>query len=450
MFLAAAALAPPDVRAPLLAEACRACTYLGDMAVLRTVETALTRTLPAVTDREARAIGLAASGAARVMLGDGGSARLREAVPLLAQHVDPLDHPAALPWLMLAPLFLRDAEVGSQLRDLVDEVRTRVGVGALPNLLFHVARDQATSNAWDRAAANYDEAMRLARETDQGVELAMSLAGMACLESRQGRVTACREHADEALQRCRARSLHFGELWCLLALGDLALAQGAAAEAAGLFDQLLERLAELEIADPDLSPAAEQVDALVRLGRTEEAAVLAERFAASATAKGLPWGLARAHRALGLCADEDGYVARFEAALDHHARTRDTFETARTRLAYGSRLRRSGRRVDARPVLRGALAAFDSLGADLWAASTRTELEATGERVPPREPDGPGALTPQELQVCLLLAEGRTTREAAAALFLSPKTIEYHLRKAYTKLGVHSRPELADLLRPLL
>ena len=111
------------------------------------------------------------------------------------------------------------------------------------------------------------------------------------------------------------------------------------------------------------------------------------------------------------------------------------------------RLRRAGRRVDARPHLRTALTTFDDLGAVRWAANARTELEATGEKVPPRGDVGREALTPQELQVCLLLVDGRTTREAAAALFLSPKTVEYHLRKVYTRLGIHSRDELAVVLR---
>lgn len=100
-------------------------------------------------------------------------------------------------------------------------------------------------------------------------------------------------------------------------------------------------------------------------------------------------------------------------------------------------------------MLRAALATFDSLGARGWAVHAESELRATGEKVPSREAEGPGALTPQELQVCLLLADGRTTREAAAALFLSPKTVEYHLRKAYTKLDIHSRTELAALLAEL-
>ncbi len=96
--------------------------------------------------------------------------------------------------------------------------------------------------------------------------------------------------------------------------------------------------------------------------------------------------------------------------------------------------------------LRRALDDFTRLGAEVWADQAATELDLTGERVPRRALGGIAALTPQELQVALLLADGRTTREAAAALFLSPKTVEYHLRKVYTKLGVRSREELAEVV----
>lgn len=159
--------------------------------------------------------------------------------------------------------------------------------------------------------------------------------------------------------------------------------------------------------------------------------------------------MARAARGLGLVAPEEELDQAFDSALELHSRTRDVFEWARTHLAYGQRLRRAGRRVDARVALKQALAGFDDLGALLWSEQVRAELAATGEQVPLREPLGLGSLTPQELQVCLLLAEGRTTREAAAALFLSPKTVEYHLRKAYLKLGVNSRAALAEVMRPL-
>ncbi len=182
----------------------------------------------------------------------------------------------------------------------------------------------------------------------------------------------------------------------------------------------------------------------MRLGEVSEAQAVASAYQRAARDKGQPWALARAERARGLVADDASSVRRFEAALEAHAATFDRFETARTRLAYGERLRRASRRVHARDQLRAALDDFEDLGAARWAERTAVELEATGETVRRRGADPRSFLTPQELQVSLLLVEGRTTREAAAALFLSPKTVEYHLRKVYTKLGIGSRAELAS------
>ena len=100
----------------------------------------------------------------------------------------------------------------------------------------------------------------------------------------------------------------------------------------------------------------------------------------------------------------------------------------------------------AREELRAALETFDRLGADPWSELTRVELEATGETARRRDASTLDALTPQELHIAQLLAAGKTTREAAAALFLSPKTVEYHLRHVYRKLGVGSRAELSETL----
>ena len=146
--------------------------------------------------------------------------------------------------------------------------------------------------------------------------------------------------------------------------------------------------------------------------------------------------------ALGFAPDTDVDVC-FSVALAYHQHTPDDFEAARTELAYGSRLRRLKRRVDSRPHLRTALAAFERLGAVPWADQAAAELRATGETAQRRSTTGLDHLTPQELQVAHMLAVGRTTREAAAALFLSPKTIEYHRRNVYLKLGIRSRDELA-------
>ena len=140
---------------------------------------------------------------------------------------------------------------------------------------------------------------------------------------------------------------------------------------------------------------------------------------------------------------EDDFEARFERALALHARTPDSFETARTRLAYGERLRRARERRRAREQLRAALEAFERLDAAPWAERARTELEATGETLRRRDPSAWRRSRPQELRIALLLAAGRTTREAAASLFLSPKTVEFHLRSVYRKLDIHSRAELA-------
>ena len=126
-------------------------------------------------------------------------------------------------------------------------------------------------------------------------------------------------------------------------------------------------------------------------------------------------------------------------------RTPDRFETARTELAFGARLRRERRRVEARPLLASALSTFEELGATPWADRAAQELQATGETVRRREASAMDELTPQERQIAQLLARGRTTREAAAALFISPKTVEYHLRHVYLKLDIRSRAALAAL-----
>jgi DNA-binding CsgD family transcriptional regulator len=148
-----------------------------------------------------------------------------------------------------------------------------------------------------------------------------------------------------------------------------------------------------------------------------------------------------------MLADEDSFAAAFEGAISLHGQTPDTFEAARTRLAFGQRLRRSRNRSLAREQLRAAADDFDRLDARPWADRARAELAATGETHRRRD-DGASIddLTPQELHVALLLASGRTTRETAAALFLSPKTVEYHLRHVYQRLGIHSREELAQWL----
>jgi DNA-binding CsgD family transcriptional regulator len=214
-----------------------------------------------------------------------------------------------------------------------------------------------------------------------------------------------------------------------------------------LFEYQQRLLDDLVVTDPDLSPAAELVEGYLTVGRDEDARRAAARFSAAAEAKGQPWSLARARRARGMLANDDTFAAHFERALSLHEQTPDAFEAARTRLAFGQRLRRARDRTLARKQLRPAADAFDRLGARPWADRARAELAATGETRRRRdEAAGIDDLTPQELQVVLLLTSGKTTRETAAALFLSPKTVEYHLRHVYQRLGIHSRDKLGERL----
>ncbi|HEY6935121.1 MAG TPA: AAA family ATPase [Marmoricola sp.] len=449
MLLAAADLSTdPAEECMLVADAVLASFYLAGAAAASRLAIRLRGLVPSVADPKARALGLIATGLARILAGEeGGAEDLRASVPLVEATRTLYRDPHRLSCVMLVPLFLRDATEGRTLREYVDEIRAEAGVGALPAILFYVARDQATTSAWAEAEANYSESVRLAEETGQVTERLMSLAGLCWLESRLGREGPCRDHAEQVLDALASAHLPMAEAWVRYALGDLELSLGKAERAVREFRRLEALLRVHELADVDLVPGPELAEALLRLGEVEEAQAVAASYEQAARAKGQPWALARAARARGLVTPDGGAEPCFQAALGIHGATLDRFETARTRLAFGAWLRRAGRRVDARTQLRAALDDFDGLGAARWAEHAAAEVAATGETVRRRDADPRVGLTPQELQVSLLLVEGRTTREAAAALFLSPKTVEYHLRKVYAKLGISTRTELADMLR---
>ncbi len=436
----------PDTSAVLLADAVSACFYLGDAPGARALGATIDAVLPAVTGARARVLSTMASGMARILGGADGEGRLLAAVRMLASTDELRSDPRHQEWLILGPLWLRDSDSGADLRRAVDDIRDRAAVGTLPLLLSYVARDEATTNRWARAEATYTEAIGLARELGQTTELVFCLTGLGWLLARQGRASECRALITEATPICTARQLHLGRVWSLLALGELELGLGQPAAAIEHLAAVGAFLQELGFGDPDVSPAPELVEAYLRVGSPDRAHEVSWQYHERAAAKGQPWARARAGRALGMTAADGDLDETFGSALDLHAQTLDLFESARTRLAYGARLRRARRRVDARPHLREAMRDFERLGAVPWAEAAAVELAATGEAVRRRQTTAVDALTPQELQISQLLAEGRTTRQAAAALFLSPKTVEYHLRKVYTKLGVRSRTELAAAL----
>lgn len=438
----------PALAVEMLAEATEACFYAGETT--RMLEAAnRAADLGSGTGERAAFFAAMSEGMASVFAGRGeaGAEHLRRATAILESSNQLREDPTLLGWVTLPPLWLREAHTGRALvEQAVEAARQSVALGQLPRLLWHIAREAAGGDKWAAADANYNEAIRIATETGEHTELACALAGLTWLEARQGRDERCHAHAKAARELCAEVGTRVHGIWTIAALGELELGHGRATAAVAHFEAQQAALVELGIADPDLQPGPELVDTYLRLGRTADATVALDTFEKQARAKGQPWGMARAARCRGLLAPNGELDSCFDEALRLHNLTPDVFETARTHLAYGARLRRTRQRKRAREELRAALEIFDRLGATPWAEQARTELAATGETVRRRDTSTLDTLTAQELQIALRLAGGSTTRETAAAHFLSPKTIEYHLRHIYRKLSINTRTELAAAL----
>jgi DNA-binding CsgD family transcriptional regulator len=429
----------------LYAQAGEAAFFAGDADDLRACGEKAAAIAETVASEQTAFFGRITAGMGRVLAGEEAGAQLiREAVSLL-EHSDELEHnQRLLGWAAMGPLWLRETGTGDALVErALANARAHSGAGELPHLLWHVGIGDAAADRFVAAQATFDETIALCRETGQRILLAGALARLALIDARCGREAIARQHAEEALSLAHELGAYLFEIWALTSLGELELVRGDAAAASARYDELQLILERQHISDPDLSPAPERIELSLRVGRADDATPIAAAFAEAAAAKGQPWALARAERAQALLSTDDTFEHHFEHALELHACTPDGFETARTRLAYGARLRRARHRVRAREQLRQAHSAFDELGAEPWAEQARSELAATGETARRRNPSTLDELTPQELKIALLLAAGKTTRETAAALFLSPKTIEYHLRNVYRKLDVRSRDELA-------
>ncbi|HEY5858009.1 MAG TPA: LuxR C-terminal-related transcriptional regulator [Aldersonia sp.] len=445
----AAASAPdPDRAVVAFADMVAAFFYLCDPTAGLAAADRLEALLPRCSHPPTRIRAQVAIGIARVLAGRPGVAWIRTAVTELGEDTERHDDPRLPDWAVIGTLFLRESRAG---RDLVaravTDLRARTALSALPNLLFLTARDDATTDRWRSALTGFGEGIALAREAGQSTDLAVCLAGLAWLEARMGRADDSRAHAGEARDLARRYGIVIAALWADFADGDRCLAAGDAAGAICHYVRLSDELVRVGFDDVDLAPGPDLTEAYVRIGQADAAGAAAADYLARAERKGQPWALARAHRAAALvAADGRERVAAYERALSYHADNPDRFEEARTRLAFGAALRRDKTRVAARPHLRAALEIFDALGARPWSEAAARELDATGERA-----HRPGAgyldvLTAQEIQIARLLASGRTTKEAAATLFLSPKTVEYHLRHVYQKLGINSRTDLAAAL----
>ena len=192
--------------------------------------------------------------------------------------------------------------------------------------------------------------------------------------------------------------------------------------------------------------AAEFIEAAVRSGNAERAVGPLARLTEIAEANGTDWSLGlRAARAA-MLAEGEAAEHLYREAIERLSRTRIRVATARAHLLYGEWLRRENRRVDAREHLRVAHELFGEMGNEPFAERARRELLATGETVRKRTVETLDDLTPQETQIGRMAADGFTNPEIGAQLFLSPRTVEWHLRKVFGKLGISSRRELRSAL----
>ncbi len=187
----------------------------------------------------------------------------------------------------------------------------------------------------------------------------------------------------------------------------------------------------------------ELVEAASRTGKSEQAKPALEHLVESTDESGTDWALAVQARCRALLSDTEEAETLYREAIERLLPTRLRLDLARTRLLYGEWLRRQRRRRDARDQLRRAHDLFLEFGMSGFAGRAAAELLATGERVRKRTVDTRGDLTPQEAQISALAAQGATNQEIAGQMFISPSTVEYHLHKAFRKLGVRSRTELA-------
>ncbi|MEO3806880.1 AAA family ATPase [Nonomuraea sp. B1E8] len=316
--------------------------------------------------------------------------------------------------------------------------RAQGAIGVLPRALMLLARTQLWLGAHRDARTSATEGIRIAHDTGQSHNLVFLWAILAHLAAIEGDQERCKELTAQITTHGAAPS--YSRATVINALLDLGLGRHEAA---------LEKLSEAVNGPNKLGTVhsiPDLVEAAARTGRQAEAQEAARWYADWADHTTRPWGQAIAARCQALLgAGEDAWAG----AVHLHRQNGDPpFERARTELLYGEWLRRQHRKTDARLQLRSALESFERLGAKPWADRTATELRAAGESVTSHADDHDplSRLTPQELQVVRLAATGLSNRDIGTQLFLSPRTVGYHLYNAYPKLGITSRGELPGLL----
>jgi DNA-binding CsgD family transcriptional regulator len=350
------------------------------------------------------------------------------------------EEPVALLFAGRAALYLGDdRDVYRIHHEAAVRARTAGLLVILTQILPQVGIAELWEGRWASASANLSEGLRLAREIGQHDLVAYQLVLLALIAAHRGDEDECRSLARESLELSSARGFVFATECAHWALTVLELGLGRPKEA-------LRHARAASNSGIRLWAMLDRIEAAVHAGEREAARDWLGDFEPWAEHGGTAWARAVFLHCKGLLSDDERECERLlRASLDAHAEATRPFERFRTELALGELLRRARRRVEAREHLRAALDGFEGLGARLWAERARIELRASGQVARRRDPSTRDELTAQELQIVHLVVQGLSNREVAAQLFLSSRTIDFHLRNVFRKLDISSRTQLAGL-----
>ncbi|MGW3344516.1 LuxR C-terminal-related transcriptional regulator [Nonomuraea rubra] len=368
------------------------------------------------------------------------AAPLRRVVELAGSVRDP----AVLVWACVASMLLgEDATAHRLSARAVEAARVRGAASAMPQLLEYMIYPEIWMGRYAAVATTAAQGLRLAQETGQLNTAAQHLAWLAITAAVEGDQETCRVRADAAIGLADAHDLGIAGAIGNWALAYLDLAAGRPADAANRLRAERRNSNHVVIR---VMATPHFIEACARTGDHEAAGAalrVLERWVGSTRSPDLR---ALVSRCRALLAGPGESEELFREALDLHGQGVYEFEAARTRLLYGSALRRDRRPGAARTHLHSALETFERYGARLWTEQARTELRASGDPVRPALDATTGQLTAQQLQIARMVAEGATNKEVAEQLFLSRRTVEHHLRNIFSRLGIRSRVELVRLM----
>jgi DNA-binding CsgD family transcriptional regulator len=272
------------------------------------------------------------------------------------------------------------------------------------------------------------------------------LATLARIEAMSGHPEEARRHAIEGVAASEAIGAGTYLAFARIALGVLELTAGNPAGAISHFEEVSAFSDDVGFSNsPVMWWSSDLLECYVTEGMDDAARRELSRLEKVAANPDMPTTAAVTARSRALL-EPAAFEEHMTEALRLHSISDMPFERARTELMIGQHVRRRNQPAKARPPLTSALAIFDRLGAPDWASRARSELQATGIRIPQSEAPGLATLTPQELQVALAVARGHSNREVAGLLFLSTKTVEFHLSNVYRKLGINRRTRLVTMV----